>query len=307
MDTSNINPEPLGLYADLACLWEATARKPGNVHRFKDFDDVTYLDFLASAAAIAPTFDRLAKAPDSENLHVGQIVLRAVQETRKVTGTNTNLGILLLLAPLAKVPGHKDYRAGVAQVLKGLTVDDAADVYQAMRLAAPGGLGRVDEQDVSQAPTQTLRQVMALAADRDLIARQYTNDFKDVFEFGVPALERGLAATGTLEDAIIACHLHWLACYPDSLIARKCGVAVALEASQRAAGVITARGPNSTANRNTLSDLDAWLRADGHRRNPGTSADLVAASLFVALRKGIITLPPQVPWSLPTGGAEPKK
>jgi triphosphoribosyl-dephospho-CoA synthase len=300
---TNPQPETLGLFAQLACLWEASARKPGNVHRFQDFADVTYLDFVASAAAIAPVFSAVAdheRAPG-----VGEIVLAGVRATRKVANTNTNLGILLLLAPLAKAPTGIGLPAGVLQVLEALTVADADSVYQAIRLAAPAGLGRVEDQDVSQPPTQTLRQVMALAADRDLVARQYANGFEEVFQLGVPALERGLEETGGLEDAIIVCHLDLLVQYPDSLIARKCGLALAQEASRRAALVIGAGGPRTSTGRRACAEFDRWLRGDGHRRNPGTTADLVAACLFVALRQGIMQLPLEVPWS--AGVAAPKK
>jgi len=296
-------PEPLGLYAQLACLWEATARKPGNVHRFQDFEDVSYLDFVASAAAIAPVFDALASAAScADELNVGAIVLHGVRQTRTVAKTNTNLGILLLLAPLARASMQIDLQVGAVQVLEQLTVHDAALVYDAINLANPGGLGRVQEQDVSQPPTQTLRQVMALAADRDLIAQQYTNGFQDVFLAGMPALIRGLNESGALEDAIIACHLHLLARFPDSLIARKCGNAIAQQASRRAACVIDAGWPHTPRGQGALAELDAWLRAAGHRRNPGTTADLVAACLFVALRQGMMHKLVQLPWSRKIAG-----
>jgi triphosphoribosyl-dephospho-CoA synthase len=292
--------QPLGLFAQLSCIWEVTARKPGNVHRFKDFDDTAYLDFIVSAAAMANVFN----FGEPYRWRVGEQVLYGVKQIRAAVRTNTNLGILLLLVPLWKIPTPPwwkgrlvELREGLNGVLGELTVRDAIDVYEAIRLAGPAGLGRVPDQDVSQPPTQTLRDVMALAAERDLIARQYTNGFQEVFLAGVPSLERGLEATASLEDAIIACHLHLLADYPDSLIARKCGKALAEDASQRAARVLAAGWPHTAQGRAALRELDVWLRADGHRRNPGTTADLVAASLFVALRQGIITLPPQVPWS----------
>src|SRR5207248_2704952 len=125
------------------------------------------------------------------------------------------------------------------------------------------------------------------------------NGFQELFHDGMPALQRGLCEIGTLEGAIIACQLHLMRLHPDSLIARKCGKELADEASQRAAAVLAAGWPHSDAGRVALAEFDHWLRADGHRRNPGTTADLVAACLFVALREGIITLPPQVPWSAP--------
>jgi triphosphoribosyl-dephospho-CoA synthase len=281
----------LGLYAQLACIWEATARKPGNIHRFLDFADTSYLDFLTSAAAIAPVVGDAAHHP------VGWTVLEGVRRTREVTSTNTNLGILLLLAPLARAPAGPALRSGLEQVLTALDVADAEMVYAAIRLATPAGLGRVPSQDVHEKPTLPLREAMTLAAGRDLIARQYNNGFYEVFEEGVPALRRGLDERASMEGAIIACHLHLMAEHPDSLIARKGGLAEAEEAGQRARRVLAEKWPHTRAGWTALADLDAWLRADGHRRNPGTTADLVTACLFVALREGTIQLPPPCPWS----------
>jgi triphosphoribosyl-dephospho-CoA synthase len=281
---------PIGLCAQLACIWEATARKPGNVHRYCDFDDASYIDFLASAAAVAPILDT---APQRR---VGETIWQAVQATRQVTATNTNLGIVLLLAPLAAVPPSEPLRAGLLRVLETLDVEDARAVYRAIRLAAPGGLGEAPEQDVRAEPTQTLRAAMGLGAERDLIARQYVNGFHEVFTVGVPALQGGLERTEALESAIVACHLTWMAAFPDSLIARKRGLAEAAEAGRRARQVLDAGWPHTPAGRAALGDLDVWLRAEGHARNPGTTADLVAACLFVALREDTIQLPPRYPW-----------
>src|SRR5262249_41298175 len=209
--TSSTPMSDLGLYVQTACIWEATARKAGNVHRFADFGDVTYLDFILSAAAIAPVM-----AAASER-GVGQTILDAVVATRRVARGNTNLGSILLLAPLAAVRPGDDLRSGVKQVLSGLDVEDARLAYKAIRLAAPGGLGHADAQDVAETPTVGLRQAMALATDRDLIARQYSVNFQDVFDTGVPALETGLQS-GSLENAIVGCHLHWMGAFPDTLI-----------------------------------------------------------------------------------------
>jgi triphosphoribosyl-dephospho-CoA synthase len=286
-------PEPLGLFAQLACLWEATARKPGNIHRFADFQDANYLDFLASAAAIGSVFDRAAE------LSVGKLVLLAIQRTRMVVGTNTNLGMVLLLAPLAKATSCR----AVSEVLDQATVRDAEFVYQAIRLAAPAGLGEVQEQDIKAQPTKPLRQVMALAAERDMVARQYGNAFDDVLGLGVWALGHGLQLQETLEGAIIECFLRLLARHPDSLIVRKCGIAMANEVSARATKLLDVDFLQCASGIEQLKEFDTWLRGDGHRLNPGTTADLVAACLFVALREGIITLPPQYRWSRTVGKA----
>jgi triphosphoribosyl-dephospho-CoA synthase len=280
----------IGLCAQFACILEATARKPGNVHRYVDFADVIYLDFLLSAAAVAPVFERAV------HQRVGQTVLQAVQATCSVVKTNTNLGIILLLAPLAAVPRSDALPAGLTQVLDDLDVSDARAVYQAIRMARPGGLGKVPDQDVADEPSQTLRQVMALAAERDLIARQYANGFQEIFQDGVPAMTERLKQVTSLEQAIISCHLHLLAGHADSLIARKRGQREAEEGSWRARQVLQAGWPHSPLGRAEFAGFDAWLRAEGHERNPGTTADLVTACLFVLLRQGTIPMPSQLPW-----------
>jgi ribosomal protein S6--L-glutamate ligase len=274
------------LVSRISCLsatWEATARKAGNVHRERDFADVTYDDFVRSAQAAAPETGQATDRP------LGETVLAAIRATRAVVRTNTNLGIVLLLVPLAKVPRGTNLRAGVRTVLANTTIEDAARVYEAIRLAAPGGLGSARDQDVSRSPTLPLRDVMALAADRDMVARQYANAFADVFELGVPALLDGFRRFGRVEPAIQHCQLVWLANHPDSLIVRKRGPEVAAEASRRAGTVLQCGSVGKPEGRSAYEDLDRWLRADGHARNPGTTADLVTACLFVALCERTLT------------------
>src|SRR5579863_5861834 len=165
-----------------ACVLEATARKPGNVHPLRAFVDLTYQDFVDSADAAAPI---LAQTPE---IGVGRAILDAVTATQARIGRNTNLGVILLLAPLAAVPSGVRLTDGIAGVLAGLTRLDAELAYEAIRLAHPGGMGRVDDQDVGTSPTLTLLEVMRLAADRDLIAQQYATDFAIVLDFGLPYL-----------------------------------------------------------------------------------------------------------------------
>jgi triphosphoribosyl-dephospho-CoA synthase len=283
----------IGLCAQLACIWEATARKPGNVHRYRDFEDATYLDFLTSASAIAPILESACQR------RVGETVLQCVQATRCVSSTNTNLGIVLLLAPLATVPLSDNVRTGLTQVLAGLDVTDSRTVYQAIRLASPGGLGHVSEQDISQEPTLPLRELMALAADRDMVARQYVSGFREVLNDGLPELPLGIGKQPaiTLEEAIIYCQLQLMVKHPDTLIVRKMGVTEAEEASQRARQALDPFWIDRSSRWEALAKLDAWLRAEGNRRNPGTTADLVTACLFIALREGSITLPLPIPFS----------
>lgn len=272
--------------ASLACLWEVAAAKPGNVHRSADFDDLTFVDFAASAVVIGPALERAAGGA-----RLGETVLSAVEATRQAVGTNTNLGTILLFAPLAKAPASMPLPQGVAAVLGGLNADDARRVYQAIRLARPGGLGSVDQADIAGEPPGDLLAAMRLAADRDLVARQYAEGFQQVLGLVVPWLQEGLIRGWALSDCIVNAHLRLMSRFPDSLIARKCGREIAGRSMAWAASILASGGPGDEAYERGLADLDFWLRADCHRRNPGTSADLIAAGLFAALREGIIKLP----------------
>jgi triphosphoribosyl-dephospho-CoA synthase len=273
-----------GQLAQVACLLEVTARKPGNVHRQSDFADLHFLDFLLSAGAIAGPLDRAVAEG------VGISVHAAVQATRRVVNTNTNLGIVLLLAPLAAVPIGVDLAEGVEAVLAATSVDDAKRVYRAIRLAQPAGLGEVPDQDINCEPTITLRAAMALAANRDLVARQYANGFREVLDEALPVLRKSLHGQ-SLETAIVTTYLHLLARYPDSLIARKQGLAQAVEVARRAAELLEAGWPDTGQARRHCESFDAWLRHPSNRFNPGTTADLITAALYAALRDGTIGLP----------------
>jgi triphosphoribosyl-dephospho-CoA synthase len=286
LDTRSRAASGAGYCATLACLLEATAPKPGNVHRGADFDDLTYFDFLAAAVAIGPAMEAA-----SHGAPLGATVLAAVRATREATGTNVNLGTALLLAPLAKVPPCGDWQAGVRSVLFALTPDDARDVYAAIALAKPGGLGQVAEADVSGPAPADLVAAMRLAEERDLVARQYSRDFAEVLGEAVPLLHKALDQRLPLADVIVRTYLELLSLRPDSLVARKCGAEMARRISGQAAAVLAAGLPGDERYERALADFDFFLRSDGHRRNPGTTADLVAAALFVALRDGWLAPP----------------
>ena len=269
----------------LACVLEATAPKPGNVHRGADFDDVAYVDFLASAAVIA---DPLC----AETVSVGKRILDAVSATQRIGVGNTNLGMVLLLGPLTAVPRESPLRLGIGEVLKNLTSEDAREVYAAIRLAQPGGLGRTDAMDVHESPPADLLVAMTAASDHDAIARQFVSDFNDVLNELAPQLLHNRQATGSLTNAIIHTQLQRIAAHGDSLIRRKSGDLVDEQARRGAQHCLSAGPPNSEAYFAAVSDFDFWLRADGRERNPGTTADLIAAALFACLREEL--LPP--PW-----------
>lgn len=289
--------------AQLACLLEASAPKPGNVSPGRHFSDVRYEHFLASAAAIGGAF---AGAGGRE---VGETILIAAQATSRWTRSNTNLGIVLLLAPLAKaasvagrpegrpLPGSsresaekgRSLRESLHDVLNRTTVDDARNVFAAIRLASPGGLGEAPDQDVADEPTVTLLEAMQLAADHDGIAREYATTFETTFEVAVPALLRARADGLSWDDVVVETFLTVLASQPDTHIGRRGGPELAVEVSQRAADVMRAGGIRTDEGRRALGYFDHSLRDPRNTGNPGTTADVTAAALFVALLQGAWT------------------
>lgn len=272
---------PIGVAATLAVIGEVTAPKPGNVHRGADFEDVTYVDFLHGAVVIGPVLERIAE------LGVGRAVLEAARATRDAVGTNTNLGTLLLSAPLAATATGARHAEEIDRVLQALTFEDTRNVYEAIRIAAAGGLGHAPEADVHEepAPGLSLVEAMRMASERDLVARQYCNSFADVFRVA-EWIEEGVSRGWSLDVSIVCAHVRQLARDGDSLIGRKCGPQVAAQAQAMAARVLEADLPGDKAYERGLEELDFWMRSDGHRRNPGTTADLIAAALFVLLREG---------------------
>lgn len=247
--------------------------------RHHDFGDTSFEDFLLSAVAIGTALGTAGEAG------VGETVLKAVQETRRWVSVNTNLGIVLLLAPLARAAAvnGEPLRGRLSGVLATLTVADARAVYAAIRLAEPRGLGQVEAQDVHEEPTVTLREAMALAAGRDTVAREYVTDYDVTFGLVVPALRRSRASGLAWPAATAESYLRVLAEVPDTLIMRKRGAEAARAVSERAREVLAAGELGSPERARATEAFDSELRRDANRLNPGTSADLVAAALFVAL------------------------
>ena len=275
-----MTPADVASAVQLACLLEVAAPKPGNVSPGRAFGDMRYEDFLASAAAIGPAFLHA----DQESL--GATILAAVEATRRWTAANTNLGLILLLAPLAHGmlrKGDGSLRDAVRAVLGQTTVDDARAAYQAIRLAAPGGLGSAEAQDVAREPDVSLQETMVLAAGRDAIASEYATGFAITFDIAAPALTTALDAGLEWPAAAVETSLTILAHQRDTLIERKAGRSAADAVSREAAEVLASGGVRSDAGRKQLEQFDAGLRDGTNRRNPGTTADLTAAALFVVI------------------------
>lgn len=271
-----MDPAFVGAALREACLVELEALKPGNVHRHAAGHGMTVADFEISAAVVGEVFA-------IAGLGVGARILKAIERTRAAVGCNTNLGIVLLAAPLAEAalrPGGGDLQPRLGQVLRRLTVADAELAFRAIRLAAPAGLAEAPEHDVHAPAAVDLLSAMTAAAARDRVARQYATDFSDVFELGVAAL-RDFQAKGWSEPwAASAAYLGFAGRFPDSHIVRKQGAAEA-EATRRRLNPAM-RALRAASRPEALTDellaLDSALKAEG--LNPGTSADLTVASLF---------------------------
>jgi len=257
-----------------ACRDEIEAPKPGNVHIFSEGHGMTAKDFLRSAEAAAP----FLCAPSAS---VGARILSAIEATWAAVGMNTNLGIVLLCAPLAAA-AHQggDLHSGVKEILAELTRADAEAAFRAILLASPAGLGAAPQHDVRGAANVTLLEAMRAAADRDKIAFQYSSGFSDIFETGMSALCDARLNQWPAPWPVVSIYLAFLANFPDSHIARKKGPAAAanvqIEARQAYDRFIKAADPAEA-----LPDLlafDRRLKALGF--NPGTSADLTVATVF---------------------------
>jgi len=268
-----------------ACTLDVAVRKPGNVSLHAAGHGMQAAHFLASAKVAA---DAICQPGAT----VGQRIEAAVVATRAAVGCNTNLGILLLCAPLACAGEHihVPLQQALQQVLAGLTIDDAAAAFRAIAHANPGGLGEAPEQDVRQAPSITLLQAMALAAERDRIAAQYRDGFAEVFASaqGLPAGFRlpapageNVPADATTTAAVQVLYLRWLGTGFDSHIVRKQGRAVAQNVMSAAQG--WQLRPASAVLLDADPAFAAWDQAlKDAGVNPGTSADLTVATLMVA-------------------------
>ena len=272
-------PAEVAAAGQLACLLEVSAPKPGNVSPERHFHDTRYEDFLASAVAIGPALAGAGENP------LGTTIRRSIDATLRWTRSNTNLGIVLLLAPLARAALREGagLRERLRTVLAETTVIDAGEVYAAIRRARPGGLGEAKAEDVAGAPTVSLRDAMSLAAERDAIAREYVTDFALTFETGVPAVLAARREGLAWSDTVVEAYLALLDATPDTHIARKLGAAEAAAISLQAREVRAAGGTRSPEGRRALGVLDAELRDPRNRRNPGTTADLTCAALFVVI------------------------
>ena len=284
----------------MACVLEATAPKVGNVHPAANFADLSYTDFILAADATADALGQLDCVAD-----VDSAIATAVSASVAVTGTNVNLGIVLLLAPIvAAEPSWSvdavqtfeqkisRWQSSVELLLGHLTHEQGATIAAAISASGAGGLsdesiGSDHPLDVTGPATASydLIAAMRLAAKRDRIAKQYAAGFRDLFENVVPTLRDAVDRSNDLISGIVLAHITLIAESGDSLIARKCGEPESARVANLAKSCLSEiKLPFNAVSVQCIQQLDAALRIDGNRLNPGTSADLIAAANYVMLR-----------------------
>lgn len=266
-----------------ACLDELQALKPGNVHIFADGHDMDISHFISSAEASAPVLCQ-------SNASVGERILTAVQATQRAVSMNTNLGIILLCAPLVHtaaqfvgqpLPNTAALRESLQITLENLTVEDGQAASQAIVLASPAGLGERSELDVQAVPEVSLLALMQAAQGDDRIAQQYANGYVDLFGFGLECLQSGLSQWEQPAWAATWLYLNFLSTYEDTHLIRKYGEGVAkgvmLEAQEVRQQCQHEGHPKYL--KRALLDWDQSLKS--RRLNPGTSADLTVTTLLI--------------------------
>ena len=265
-----------------ACIWEASAAKPGNVHPAARFADLCYGDFVAAADITA---DALTRPDRSMPMRMSD----AIVQCRRAIGSNANLGIVLLMGPMVEhfertpqretgTPSQGNPSRSISANLSRWSPAEGGVLAAAMATVGGGGVDdrrrTIDScRDVRLAGEHyDFLAAMRSVADRDRIAAMYDTGFEPLFSQMVPRLRTDIARCG-LHLGILSTFLWILGEYPDSLIARKCGDVVARDVSARASRVVA-------SNAAQVQSFDDYLRSDGNRLNPGTTADLIAAALL---------------------------
>ena len=288
-----MEPSDIAKIAQIASALEVSGYpKPGNVHRTRDYDDMVFEDFVISGIVIGDTIREACSDVDVENPKLGKYILEAVAETDKWIKNNTNLGIVMMTMPIAMAAAISDdfdeIRPNVVKLMANTSVDDACDLYDAINIADAGGMGDQDEYDVAsdnakqelRENNQTMYNVLKISAPWDMLAREMTSDMPAVFEIGYPVYHE-LKDEKSMNDACLLTFLTILSQVPDTLISRKYGSDEALKISMMTRDLLNLKDESDFTQK--VKEFDDYLYENHY--NPGTTADLTAASIFVSYLK----------------------
>lgn len=285
--------EEIAKIAQIASALEVSGYpKPGNVHRTRDYDDMVFEDFIISGIVIGDAICEACSDVDVENPKLGKYILQAVSETDRWIKNNTNLGIVMMITPIAVAASisnsFDEIQDNVKLLMKNTSVDDACDLYDAINIADAGGMGEEEEYDVaSDSAKQDLRDdgltmydVLKISATKDMLGREMTSGMPFIFEKGYPTYHK-LVQEKTQNEACVLTFLEILSQVPDTLISRKYDEDEALKVSMMTRDLLKMR--DSSDFEKQISDFDDYLYKNKY--NPGTTADLTAASIFVSYLK----------------------
>ena len=297
---------------ELAILLEVSAYpKPGNVHRTADFQETKYEHFLASAVAVAPPFKHAAERGikvsegkiNPADVEIGTVIKDAVKDmsTWQSNG-NTLLGAIILLSPMAVAAGMlgkekfspSKLRKNIKVIVESSTPMDAVNVYDAIQIAKPNGLGKAPKLDVTDPASKqkildeqiTLFEVFKIASAYDSIASEWVNNYPITFDLGYPFFIQQLEEVKDVNTATVHSFLKILSEVPDTFIARKVGLAKAKKISAEAGQVLEKGGLTTQSGRKLLHKFDKKLRDPAHEFSPGTTADITEAVLAISILNG---------------------
>ena len=284
-----MNVEDIVKLAQISSALEVSGYpKPGNVHRTRDYDDMVFEDFVISGIVIGDAIREACTDVDVENPNLGKCIVDAVKETDRWIHNNTNLGIVMMTTPIAVAAAISDsfgeLRPNIVKLMENTSVDDACDLYDAIAIAAAGGMGEIDEYDVTsdsakdelRKNNQTMYDVLKISAPYDMLGREMTSDMPVVFELGYPTYHK--LKEKSLNEACVMTFLTILSEVPDTLISREEDTGTALKVSMMTRDLLKLKDESDFSQK--LAEFDDYLYDNGY--NPGTTADLTAASIFVS-------------------------
>ena len=294
---------------ELAILLEASAHKPGNVSIVTDFERTRYEHFLTSAVAASSSFESAAKrglnsSENKQSFELGRSIKECVKDIAAWQhGGNTLLGTVILLSPMAIAAGMTlaeksfevtSFRRNLKVVVESTTPEDAVNLYSAIEIANPGGLGKAPDLDVKDPASKqrildrkiSLYEVFKIAEKYDTICSEWTSTYQVTFDIAYPFLAQRLKKDTSPSKAVVQSFLEVFARVPDTFIARKASIEKAREVSLKAKEIVELGGAETPAGRKKLREFDHGLRRSGNLLNPGTTADLIAAALAVCVLDG---------------------